>query len=72
MAVQGLGVVQFPRDVAEIHALLFERGFAVRLGEPFAKPGAGVDVDLDQIVQRVEMLWSPSAGSSARVSSTDR
>ena len=32
----GSASVKFPRDVAEIHALLFEQGFAVRLGEPFA------------------------------------
>jgi hypothetical protein len=58
-ALQQIGVMQFPRDVAEIHALLFEQGFAVRLGEPFANPGTGVDVDLDQIVDRIQTLLSP-------------
>ena len=36
--LQQIGMTQFPRDVEEIHALLFEQGFAVRLGEPFTKP----------------------------------
>jgi mitochondrial fission protein ELM1 len=66
MALQRWGVVQFPRDVEEIHALLIERGFAVRLGEPFAAAGAGVDVDLDHIVRRVAALWQPSADAAAR------
>jgi mitochondrial fission protein ELM1 len=54
--MQQLGVVKFPRDVSEIHALLFEQGFAVRLGEPFTSAGSGVDVDLDQIVDRIGSL----------------
>ena len=66
MALQEWGWVQFPRDVEEIHALLIERGFAVRLGEPFAAPGAGVDVDLDQIVRRVAALWVPNDAAAAR------
>jgi len=54
--LQQLGVVKFPRDVAEIHTLLFDQGFAVRLGEPFPSAGSGVDVDLDQIVDRIGSL----------------
>jgi len=54
--LQQVGITQFPRDVEEIHALLFKQGFAVRLGEPFTKRGAGVDVDLDQIVDRIHAL----------------
>jgi mitochondrial fission protein ELM1 len=54
--LQRIGVMQFPRDVAEIHALLIEQGFAVRLGQPFNAAGAGVDVDLDQIVDRIRAL----------------
>jgi hypothetical protein len=71
MAMQGLGVVQFPRDVEESHALLYDRGFAVRLGEPFGEAGAGVDVDLDHIVHRIEMLWNPTT-QSTRSASADR
>lgn len=55
-ALQQRGIVQFPRDVEEIHTLLFEQGFAVRLGEPFATRSAGIDVDLDQIVDRIRAL----------------
>jgi len=66
MTLQSWGIVKFPRDVEEIHALLVERGFAVRLGEPFAEAGTGVDVDLDQIVERVAALWEPSDGAAAR------
>ena len=55
-ALQQLGITQFPRDVEEIHALLFRQGFAVRLGEPFTERGRGVDVDLDQIVDRIHAL----------------
>ena len=65
-SLQKIGVMQFPRDVAEIHTLLFEQGFAVRLGEPFANPGAGVDVDLDQIVDRIRALMSHEGTSTAR------
>jgi hypothetical protein len=54
--LQRIGLTQFPRDVAEIHALLIEQGFAVRLGQPFNAAGAGVDVDLDQIVDRIRAL----------------
>jgi mitochondrial fission protein ELM1 len=56
-AMQRFGVVKFPRDVVEIHTLLFDQGFAVRLGEPFANAGSGVDVDLDQIVDRIGSLF---------------
>ncbi len=55
-ALQGLGVVQFPRDVAEIHQLLFERGMAVALGQPFLLDGTGVDVDLANVVERIGAL----------------
>jgi hypothetical protein len=67
-SLQRLGVVKFPRDVAEIHALLFEQRFAVRLGEPFARAGSGVDVDLDQIVDRIRglLLRSDAAAIGAR------
>jgi len=68
LRLQAWGVVQFPRDVEEIHALLIEHGFAVRLGEPFATPGAGVDVDLDQIVRRVAALWDPTDDAAVRAS----
>ena len=51
-----IGVMQFPRDVAEIHALLIEQGFAVTLGQPFKAAGAGVNLDLDQIVDRIRAL----------------
>jgi hypothetical protein len=58
MGLQQLGLVQFPRDVAEIHQLLFEQGLAVPLGEPFAPPGAGADVDLEHVVERIGELAS--------------
>lgn len=59
-----MGVIKFPRDVAQIHTLLFEQGFAVPLGEPFGVPGTGVDADLDHIVHRIRGLlarFEPSA-----------
>jgi uncharacterized protein len=62
-AMQRLGVVKFPRDVAEIHTLLFEQGFAVPLGEPFTNVASGVDVDLDQIVDRIRSLFVRTDGS---------
>jgi hypothetical protein len=58
MGLQRVGLVQFPRDVAQIHQLLFAQGLAVRLGEPFALPDAGADVDLDHVVERIGGLWS--------------
>jgi hypothetical protein len=64
--LQQLGITQFPRDVEEIHALLFRQGFAVRLGEPFTKRGTGVDVDLDQIVDRIRALVVPEEASTLR------
>ncbi len=71
-ALQAMGLMQFPRDVAEIHALLFEQGFAVRLGEPFALPGAGVDIDLHQIVDRIRALLPQVGESAARRDVLDR
>ena len=64
--MQRFGVVKFPRDVSEIHALLFEQRFAVRLGEPFASAGSGVDVDLDQIVDRIRSLFVRTDASAVR------
>jgi mitochondrial fission protein ELM1 len=64
--LQRIGITQFPRDVEEIHALLFKQGFAVRLGEPFKNHGAGVDVDLDQIVDRVHALVVEEESSPLR------
>jgi uncharacterized protein len=66
MGLQGFGLVQFPRDVAEIHQLLFEQRLAVRLGEPFAVGGSGADVDLDRVVERIHGMWD-SAGDSGAV-----
>ena len=65
-AMQRFGVVKFPRDVAEIHALLFDQRFAVRLGEPFASAGSGVDVDLDQIVDRIRSLFVRAEATTVR------
>jgi hypothetical protein len=65
-AMQRFGVVKFPRDVSEIHALLFEQRFAVRLGEPFANAGSGVDVDLDQIVDHILSLFVRTDAGAVR------
>ena len=64
--LQTLGMIKFPRDVAEIHALLFEQGFAVRLGEPFPTHGTGVDLDLDHIVDRIHGLLDGLEASAVR------
>lgn len=58
MRLQALGLVQFPRDVVEVHQLLFEQGLAVPLGQPFAPGGAGADVDLDHVVERIGAMAS--------------
>jgi len=58
MGLQRLGLVQFPRDVVEIHQLLFEQGLAVELGHPFAPAGSGADVDLEHVVERIGELAS--------------
>jgi mitochondrial fission protein ELM1 len=65
-AMQRFGVVKFPRDVAEIHSLLFEQGFAVPLGEPFGGVGGGVDVDLDHIVDRIRELFVRTDGATVQ------
>ncbi len=71
-ALQAMGLMQFPRDVAEIHTLLFEQGLAVRLGEPFELPGAGVDIDLDQIVDRIRALLARADVAGVRRDALDR
>jgi uncharacterized protein len=65
MGVQSFGLVQFPRDVAEIHQLLFEQGLAVRLGEAFAAGGSGADVDLDRVVERIHGLLQSAPATAA-------
>jgi uncharacterized protein len=51
-----LGAVQFARDVELVHALIFERGRAVRLGDPFLDPAIEIDVEVDCVVDRIENL----------------
>jgi uncharacterized protein len=55
-ALQRSGVMKFPRDVGEIHQLLYKRGLAVPLGEVFPDPSAGEDVDLERVVERIGRL----------------
>jgi mitochondrial fission protein ELM1 len=63
MRLQSIGLVQFPRDVAEIHQLLIEQGLAVRLGEPFAAPGLGADLGLEHVVTRIHRLLETDAAA---------
>jgi len=60
-ALQRLGVMQFPRDLREIHRLLYRQRLAVPLGQPFHAPGPGVDVDLDTVVERIAALLSDTS-----------
>jgi hypothetical protein len=69
MGLQQLGLVQFPRDVGEIHQLLFEQGLAVRLGDPFLPGGSGADVDLEHVVERIGALASGLPKLSAQAGS---
>jgi hypothetical protein len=58
-----LGVAGYARDLGTVHRLLFERGLAVRLGEPFraaAPPGALAD-ELQPVAQRVRSLLAAGA-----------
>lgn len=57
-ALQRMGLWQFPRDVDEIHQLLYQRGLAVTLGEPFHHATCAEQVDLEQIVDRIGALVS--------------
>lgn len=59
------GVAGYARDLGAVHRLLYERGLAVPLGEPF-RPAAGVLADeLTPVAERVHRLVTPLPDRSA-------
>lgn len=53
-----LGLARYSRDLTEIHRVLYRRGCAVPLGEPFATPGTGPSDEVDRVVGRIQALES--------------
>ena len=55
--LQRNGMVGFSRDLTRVHELLYQRGLAVPLGEPFPAPSGDVIPDeVQQVVQRIRAL----------------
>ncbi|HGY89844.1 MAG TPA: nucleoside-diphosphate sugar epimerase [Planctomycetes bacterium] len=52
----GLDLLGFPRDITRIHRKLERRGAAVAFGEPFPLGGAGLEDELEVVVDRVREL----------------
>jgi mitochondrial fission protein ELM1 len=48
-----LGFTAFPRDLTEVHRLLFARGRAVPAGRPFSAARAAPDDDLDAVARAI-------------------
>jgi mitochondrial fission protein ELM1 len=65
VGLQRLGLIQFPREVAEIHHLLFDKGLAVRLGDPFRdfRTPVGLDHDLDRVATGIGALVGAAIGA---------
>jgi mitochondrial fission protein ELM1 len=51
-----LGLAGYARDLTEIHRLLFERGLAVPLGEPFRPPTGPLTDELAGVVGRIRAV----------------
>ena len=55
------GLAGYARDLTAIHRLLYARGLAVPLGEPFRRPSGRLEDELAPVVVRVRALAAPSA-----------
>ena len=59
--LQRRGMVGFSRDLTRVHELLYQRGLAVPLGEPFPAPsGAVIPDEVQQVVERIRALGACS------------
>jgi uncharacterized protein len=67
-AAHQLGI-GYPRDLGAVHRLLYRRGLAVTLGEPFRPPSTGLNEELAPVATRIRALV---AGTAARGRSGDR
>ena len=55
--LQRKGMVGFSRDLTRVHELLYQRGLAVPLGQPFPAPSGDVIPDeVQQVVERIRGL----------------
>ncbi len=54
-AAHRLGI-GYPRDLGAIHRLLYRRGLAVPLGDPFPPPSTGLDEELTPVAARIRAL----------------
>ncbi len=66
-AAHRLGI-GYPRDLGAVHRLLYRRGLAVPLGEPFQASSAGLDEELAPVAERIRALVT---GTAARGRSAD-
>jgi hypothetical protein len=53
-----LGLARYSRDLTEIHRVLYRRGSAVPLGQPFPRPTASPTDEVDAVVDRIRALES--------------
>jgi hypothetical protein len=54
-----LGVIGYARDLSAMHHVLFARGLAVRLGEPFPVPGGAPSDASKEVAGRLAALFEP-------------
>lgn len=51
-----LGLVGYARDLSAVHRLLYAKGLAARLGDPFPPPGPGLADELEPVAARIRAL----------------
>ena len=64
-AAHRLGI-GYPRDLRAVHRLLYRRGLAVPLGEPFQVPATALDDELAPVAARIRALLPGEDGTAAR------
>jgi hypothetical protein len=62
--VRESGLLGWPRDLEALHALMIERGWARRFGEPEAEAGGAPDDELPRVAARVRALLDPDDEAS--------
>ena len=51
-----LGLVGYGRDLTAVHRLLYRRGLAVPVGQPFQAPAGRLEDELAPVVERIRAL----------------
>ena len=69
-ALYALGVIGYTRDFEAFHAMLFERGLAVRAGQALVPPSGEVPDDLSRVVARIRTLMGVAQAERPTVAAT--